>query len=376
MNPLSTPIELVQPPRIRFGCGTVGEVGAWLRGQSVARLLVVTDAFNAERVDRLDLSGEVTVWGELTGEPDTEDLARVTALAESAGVEAVIGFGGGSAMDLAKLAAVLPGSGQRLAEVVGPEKVARKGALLVQVPTTAGTGSEVGTRALVTDPATSAKLAVQSLHMLADLAVIDPDLALDMPRSITVATGVDALAHCVEAFTNKRAHPAIDLYALEGIRLAGRWLARAAEDIGDREARAGMALASLYGGFCLGPVNTTAGHAVAYPLGSRHHVAHGAANALIFPHTLAFNAPAVAERSALVLSALGLATSSDPDEVFAAAYRWCDDLGCEMRLSAHGVKEDDLAVMAGEAHAIRRLLDNNPRDLRREDILAIYRRAF
>jgi alcohol dehydrogenase class IV len=375
-TPLSTPIDMVQPARIRFGCGTAGEVGAWLRDRAVRRVLVVTDAFNAGRVDRLGLDGDVTVWGDLTGEPDTDDLARVVALAEGAAADAVVGFGGGSAMDLAKLAAVLPGSGQSLAEVVGPEKVARKGAVLVQVPTTAGTGSEAGTRALVTDRATAAKLAVQSLHMLADLAVIDPELALGMPRPITVATGVDALAHCVEAFTSRMAHPAVDLYALEGIRLVGRWLARAAERPDDPEARAGMALAALYGGFCLGPVNTTAGHAVAYPLGTRHHVAHGAANALIFPHTLAFNAPATAERTALVLAALGLPATSDPDAVFAAAHRWCGDLGCEMRMSAHGVTAADLPVMAQEAHAIRRLLDNNPRDLAQETILAIYRRAL
>ena len=143
---------------------------------------------------------------------------------------AVIGFGGGSSMDLAKLVAVLTGSGQSFSEVVGAEKVAGKKLSIVQVPTTAGTGSEVGTRALVTDVAALAKCAVQSRHMLADLAVVDPDLALGMPRSITVATGVDALAHCVEAFTNRKAHPVIDLYALEGIRLAGRWLAKAADD--------------------------------------------------------------------------------------------------------------------------------------------------
>jgi alcohol dehydrogenase class IV len=376
MTPLTTPIDLIQPAQIRFGSGTVGAVGAWLRVRQATRVLVVTDRFNAARVDRLGLSGDVTVWGELAGEPVVGDLEHVVALAEVTAIEAVVGFGGGSAMDLAKLAAVLPGSGQRFAEVVGPNKVARKGALLVQVPTTAGTGSEAGTRALVTDPATAAKLAVQSDTMLADLAVIDPDLALGMPRAITVATGVDALAHCVEAFTSRKAHPTIDLYALEGIRLVGRWLARAAADLDDRDARAGLALAALYGGFCLGPVNTTAGHAVAYPLGSRHHVAHGAANALIFPHTLAFNAPAVPERTRLVLEALGLAGSDEPGAVFAAARRWCVDLGCEMRLSAHGVGADDLPVMADEAHAIRRLLDNNPRDLSRDEILAMYRRAL
>ena len=239
----------------------------------------------------------------------------------------------------------------------------------MQVPTTAGTGSEGGTRALVTDPVTQNKLAVQSRHMLADLAVVDPDLTLTVPAHVTAATGVDALAHCVEAYTSRKAHPLIDLYALEGTRLVGRYLARAVRDGSDREARAGLSLASLYGGFCLGPVNTTAGHAVAYPLGTRHHVPHGLACALIFPHTLAFNAPAVPERTAAVLDALGCADDADVS-------RWCEELGIDMRLSAHGVPEADLAAMADEAHAIRRLLDNNPRDITRDEILALYRAAF
>jgi alcohol dehydrogenase class IV len=197
-----------------------------------------------------------------------------------------------------------------------------------------------------------------------------------VPPAVTAATGVDALAHCVEAYTSRKAHPAIDLYAVEGARLVGRWLPRALADGSDRVARAGLALASFYGGLCLGPINTAGGHAVAYPLGTRHHVAHGAANALVFPHVLAFNAPAVPERTAAILAALGLPAAADPAAVFDAAYRWCAGLGCEMRLSAHGVPADDLPRMAEEAHAIRRLLDNNPRDLTRDDILAIYRAAY
>lgn len=376
MNGLADPILLLRPPRISFGSGVAAQVGPWLAQAGCRRILVVADAFNAARVGVLGLTGAVTVYGKITAEPTTADLDAVTAAALECGAEAVVGFGGGSAMDLAKLAAVLPGSGQTLAEVVGAELVMAKRALLVQVPTTAGTGSEAGTRALVTDPDTFAKLAVQSEHMLADLAAIDPDLTLSMPAAITAATGVDALTHCVEAFTNKKAHPTIDQYALEGIRLVGRWLPRAIADGNDRDARAGMALASLYGGICLGPVNTAAGHAVAYPLGTRHHVAHGAANAAIFPHVLAFNAPTVPQRTAQILEALGLAREIEPAAVLAATYGWCERLGCTMRLRDFGVPEADLATMATEAHAIRRLLDNNPRELSRDDIAAIYAAAF
>lgn len=375
MNPFETAIEIVRP-EIEFGSGIAAAAGRRARAMGARRVLVVADAFNAARVQLLDLPGAVTVFGDLKPEPDIPNLEAALALAEESSPDFVLGFGGGSAMDLAKLIAVLPGSGQTVHHVVGAEKVAARRVGLLQVPTTAGTGSEAGTRALVTDPATRNKLAIQSRHMLADAAIVDPDLTMTVPPAVTAATGVDALAHCVEAFTSRKAHPLIDNYALEGARLVGRFLRRAVEDGGDREARAGLSLASLYGGFCLGPVNTTAGHAVAYPLGSRHGVPHGLACATIFPHTLAFNAPAVLDRTLQVLEALGLPASSDPSAIVAETRRWCADLGVEMRLSHLGVPRDDLPAMAGEAHAIRRLLDNNPRDVSRDEILAIYQAAY
>ncbi len=376
MPDLTTPIVLVRPGRIAFGPGTVAEVGRWIRASGFTRTLVIADAFNAARVPLLEIAGDVSVYADIKAEPDTSDLAAVTRVAVDADAQVVVGFGGGSAMDLAKLAAVLPGSGQALADVVGVERVRAKRARLIQVPTTAGTGSEAGTRALVTDPVTFAKLAVQSDHMLADLAVIDPALTLSMPAAITAATGVDALTHCVEAFTNKKAHPAIDVYALEGIRLVGKWLPRAIADGQDIEARAGMALGSLYGGYCLGPVNTAGGHALAYPLGTRFHVPHGAANAAIFPHVLGFNTPTVPDRTAAILQALGLPAAADPLAVLASTHDWCSALSCTMRLRDFGVAEPDLATMAAEAHAIRRLLDNNPRDLGVGDIVGIYAAAL
>ena len=243
------------------------------------------------------------------------------------------------------------------------------------MPTTAGTGSEVGTRALITDPATMNKVATESVEMLADIAIIDPALTVSVPPMVTAATGVDAMAHCVEAFTSKRAHPIIDAYALQGIELVGRYLGRAVRDGSDLEARAGLALAAFYGGVCLGPVNTTAGHAIAYPLGTRHKLAHGIANALIFPHVLAANAPAVPEKTALVGRALGFGAEGR-QQVLGGARDFCAELGLDMALGAHGVPNDDLPASAKEAHAIRRLLDWNPVDLSEADILEIYEAAY
>lgn len=377
MVSLDSPITIVRPHLIEFGVGTAERLGKWASDKGYRRILVISDAFNATRVDALGLSGDVTVFSDVTPEPDTANLDKVLAAANDANAELVVGFGGGSAMDLAKLAAVLAGSSQTLREVVGPNKVTGpRRVALAQVPTTAGTGSEAGIRALVTDPETMAKLAVESIHMLADIAVIDPALTFTVPARTTAATGVDAMAHCVEAFTNRKAHPMIDLYAIEGARLVGKYLARAVNDGSDAEARAGLSLASLYGGFCLGPVNTAGGHALAYPLGTRWHVAHGAANALIFPHVLAFNTPAVLEKTRAVIDALGRKASDDVGSVFEAAYSFCADLGIEMKLSGLGVPMSDLDAMADDAFAIRRLLDNNPRDLARDDIRSIYEAAF
>ncbi|MFB2552682.1 iron-containing alcohol dehydrogenase [Ensifer soli] len=374
---LDTPITLLRPSTIEFGAGSASRLSAWASAMGYRRPLVVADAFNAGRADCLGLDGDVTVFSGVRPEPDAANLDAVLAAAAAARPDLVVGFGGGSAMDLAKLAAVLTGTEQTLAEVVGPNRVKgprRTG--LAQVPTTAGTGSEAGIRALVTDPATQAKLAVESPLMLADIAIIDPALTISVPPSTTAATGVDAMAHCVEAYTNRRAHPLIDMYAIEGVRLVGRYLARAVADGSDAEARAGLSLASFYGGICLGPVNTAGGHALAYPLGTRWHVAHGAANALIFPHVLAFNTPAVVEKTRAVLSALGLSARPEPEAVFKAAHGFCAALGIEMTLSGLGVPQSDLDRMADDAFAIRRLLDNNPRDLSRNDIRTIYEAAY
>jgi alcohol dehydrogenase class IV len=376
MQELLRPIEIVRPKTIVLGSGTVAAVAPWVRSHGFTRPLVIADIFLASRVDLLGLPGQVAVFGEVRREPEIADLEAGLAAATKAQPDLIVGFGGGSTMDLAKLVAAMHGTGQTIHDVAGVERVQGRATALIQVATTSGTGSEASNRALITDPDTHNKLVANSNYLQADFAVVDPDLTLTVPPRVTAATGVDALAHCVEAYTNRLAHPYIDMYAAEGIRLIGRYLPRAIADGGDREARAGLSLASLYGGFCLGPVNTAAGHALAYPLGTRRHVAHGASNALMFPHVLAFNASAVPQQTAMILAALGLVAPAEQRAVFEAAYGYCHGLGIEMRMSRLGVEEGDLGGMADEAHAIRRLLDNNPRDISRDEILAIYRAAF
>jgi alcohol dehydrogenase class IV len=370
---MARPITLLQPARLEIGAGAVSKLGAWAAGYR--RVFVVAMAPTVGFVDRIGLSGEVVTFTDIPPEPDLPAVNAVLTAARDFGPDLVIGLGGGSVMDVAKLVAVLWDSEQSVTDVVGVDKVAGRRIALAQVPTTSGTGSETGIRSLVTNPETLAKLAIESRHMLADIAILDPELTYSVPSAVTAATGVDALAHCVEAFTNLKSHPLIDGYATLGIELVGRYLARAVADGRDTEARAGMMLASYYGGICLGPVNTAGGHALAYPLGTRLKLPHGLANAIVFPHVLAFNAPVRPEKTTTILTALGLEGGADEDTVRNSAVAWCKALGIEMSLGRHGAQSQDLALFAEEAFAIKRLIDNNPRSLTLEDIGSIYRRA-
>lgn len=374
MTDYASPLRLFQPRQFDYGTGSAAQVGAWAAGEGFRRVLVLTQPVMVRHIDRLALPGQVTVHDAIHPEPDTDNLAAAVVAAVAAQPDLIVGFGGGSVMDVAKLVTVLRGH-QSLADVIGPHRVAGRQNALALVPTTAGTGSEAGIRALVTDAATLNKVAVESRYLMADMVALDPDLTMSVPAAVTAATGIDAMAHCVEAFTNRKAHPLIDNYARLGFGLVARYLPRAVRDGGDAEARAALLLAAYYGGICLGPVNTAAGHALAYPLGTRLKLAHGLANAVIFPHVLAFNQPVAVAKTAEIATALGLRHDSDT-ALRAEAARWCADLGVEMRLSRLGAAPEQLPGWASEAHAIRRLMDNNPRDMSVDQVQDIYRAAF
>ncbi len=374
MTDYARPLRLFQPHRFEYGAGSAATVGEWVAAMGYQRILVLTQKVVAPMLDRLALPGHVTVFDAVEPEPDTVNLDAALAAARQANPDLVIGFGGGSVMDIAKLVSVLRG-GQVLADVIGPNKVAGRQNALALVPTTAGTGSEAGIRALVTDAATLNKMAVESPFLMADMVALDPALTMSVPPAVTAATGIDAMAHCVEAFTNRKAHPLIDNYARTGFGLVAKYLPRAVADGSDAEARAALLLAAYYGGICLGPVNTAAGHALAYPLGTRLKLPHGLANAVIFPHVLAFNQPVAGEKTAEIATALGLRSDS-AEALLDDASAWCRNLGVEMRLSKLGADAASLPSWASEAHAIRRLMDNNPRDMSVDDVLAIYRSAY
>ncbi|MEO6185250.1 MAG: iron-containing alcohol dehydrogenase, partial [Steroidobacteraceae bacterium] len=250
---------------------------------------------------------------------------------------------------------------------------------LVCIPTTSGTGSEVSPIAIVQDSADGLKKGVISPHLVPDAAFVDPVLTIGMPKAVTASTGMDALTHCIEAYANRQAHPLVDAWALEGIRRIARSLPAAYRDGTDIEARADVALGSLYGGLCLGPVNTAAVHALAYPLGSDFGVAHGTSNAVLLPHVLEFNLPAAPQRYADIGVAMGVATDGAVEDVAQRGVEFIRELnrGCGIpaRIFELGVPESAIDRLAESALTVQRLLQQNPRVVTLQDARDIYRRA-
>ncbi|HWC00356.1 MAG TPA: iron-containing alcohol dehydrogenase, partial [Bryobacteraceae bacterium] len=247
------------------------------------------------------------------------------------------------------------------------------------VPTTSGTGSEVSPNAILLSE-NSSKQGVISPHLVPDAAYIDPLLAATMPPHVTAATGLDALAHCMEAYTNRFAHPAVDAYALQGIRLVAAHLPRAVAHGDDLEAREAVALGSLFGGLCLGPVNTAAIHALAYPLGGEFHVPHGLSIAVLMAPVMKYNFVASADRYAQVAVALGAPDTGDLSVTARLGVEKVRELlrSCRVdpRLSALGVPESAIPGMAAAAMTVARLLKNNPREMNADAAEMIYRSIY
>jgi alcohol dehydrogenase class IV len=324
---------------------------------------------------------EVITRSEIRSEPTVEVFRSALAAARDARADAIVGLGGGSPMDVAKLVAALLASSQDVHDAFGIGKLTgMRTTYLACLPTTAGTGSEVSPNAVLLDEAAKLKKAVISPQLVPDAAYVDPMLTLGVPAAVTAATGMDALTHCIEAYANKFAHPMVDPIALAGISLIAKNLARAVENGNDLAARTAVAQGSLHGGICLGPVNTAAVHALSYPLGSEYHIAHGVSNAVLLPHVLEFNLPAAPKRYADIALAMGAQPGNDDIGTAYAGLQVIRDLmrdcAVPMRLKALRIPPTAIEHMAEAAMSVQRLLVRNVREVTLHDAIEIYRRAF
>jgi alcohol dehydrogenase class IV len=375
----------MQPYQFNYGPEVIAGAGAAARLAELlppGPCLFVTDAI----VRSLGLADsalaalpEAIVFDAVEADPSRETL--LAAVAAGAGAASVVGFGGGSPMDVAKLAAYLLGSGDDLDTIWGVGKATGPRLPLALVPTTAGTGSEATAVSVITIGG-GVKNAVNSAPLNADWAVLDPDLTLGLPRHVTAATGIDAMVHAIEAYTSaRRKNPLSDMLAREALRLLSANLLVACDRPDDRAARANMLLGAHLAGVAFNNAPVAGVHALAYPLGGHFHVPHGLSNALVLTHVLAHNMNSAMSHYAELACVLDTSLGELGEQAQAQAFvEKLDQLsratGLPQRLSEVGIGREHLDMLASEAMKQERLLVNNPCPITEADARRLYEAAL
>ncbi|OGB29143.1 MAG: alcohol dehydrogenase [Burkholderiales bacterium RIFCSPLOWO2_12_FULL_61_40] len=382
------PFSFETAPKIICEQGGAERLGEIARSLGITRLFLVTDPglIKANLIDgalvSLAAAGiEVTVFSDVLADPPEQSVLAAVDAARAADVDGVVGFGGGSSLDTAKLVALLARSPQALPDIYGVGLARGPRLALIQVPTTAGTGSEVTPIAILTTPSHEKKGVVSPL-LYPDIALLDSRLTLGLPPAITAMTGVDAMVHAIEAFTTRlKKNPLSDALAIKALQLLYTNLPAAVNDGQDADVREAMLLGSLLAGMAFANAPVGAVHALAYPLGGHCHLPHGLSNSLVLLPVLAFNLPLAqplyAELGRAILPQLADAGDAQTATAFVAALRErVAAMPYAQTLREAGVRQADLPMLAQDAMKVQRLLVNNPRDVALEDALAIYQAAY
>lgn len=353
------------------------------------KALIVTDAFlagsgllNPARQSLRDAGFSVVEFTGVLPDPSEAVVSAAVSQAQTEGVDLVLGMGGGSSLDVAKIVAclALPGTALKLPDLYGVESVRATRLPLVMVPTTAGTGSEVTSIAIVTT-GESTKAGIVNTALLADLVLLDAQLTIGLPPAVTAATGVDAMVHAIEAYTSvHRKNPVSDMLARQALQGLSGNLLRAHADGTDAAAREAMLLGAMLAGQAFENAPVAAVHALAYPLGGIYHIAHGVSNALVLPHVMRFNRSACAdlyaELAAVVMPAVQGSAEARCDAFIAHMADLTARTGLPQRLRDCNIAADAIDALATAAMGQQRLLKNNPRPVSLDDARAIYQAAW
>ena len=368
--------------------GAVAQVGPEAKKLGASRALVVTDqgvvkAGLSEAVrESLSAAGlQVGVFDGVLPEPPARIIDQCAEVFRQDGYDLCLGLGGGSSLDSAKMVAALAVNPGSVLDYVGLDVVPKKGAPLILAPTTAGTGSEATRVTVLTDESDNTKKVVYSDYLLPDLAILDPDLTLSMPPSVTADTGLDALVHAIETYVSVNTTPYAEILSLQAIAMIARHLPQAHAKGGNPQARYNMLLAANLAGSAFASGGLGAVHGLAYVLGTEYHMAHGRSNAIMLPHVMEFNLSGSLEKYADVAEAMGEETMGlSPYE---AASLSVDAVRSLMRavnvsdcLGDYGISREDLPKLVQGGMAQARLFVPNPRDLSEADVEQIYANAF
>ena len=374
-------MTILPSPEIVISEGIDKTVISYFRGFTESRFFIVTGphvsrTFGFEKLTAL-LENEgknVTIYNQTKGDPTVSQVDEMICLADDARAEAVIGIGGGSPLDAAKLVAALRGTGESCRDYLSGTSPVRKDTALILIPTTSGTGSEVTPYSIVTDESDNVKKAIASRYLIPDYAFLISELTITMPPGITAATGMDALCHAAEAYLSLKKNDYSDAKALSALKLIAENLPTAYSEPDNKTARSNMLMASLLAGQAFANASVTAVHAFAYPLGGLHHTPHGLANSLfllpVFQHNLRENR----ERIARIAQEMGF--GKDAEDFITGAEELRRKLKLPLTLREVNVPEEDLSIMAEKVMGIERLLSVNPTKIHPEDALRIYREAY
>ncbi|MFC4766217.1 iron-containing alcohol dehydrogenase [Effusibacillus consociatus] len=368
------------------GVGSVSQIRTEAQKLGATKILVITDKI----INETGLVKNVTqhfgdipfdIIDQVIPEPPFENLEEIAGTIKGKGYDLFVGVGGGSALDSTKVLSIIMTNEGDVRDLVGIEKVQNKGIPFILIPTTSGTGSEVTYNAIFTDIRDNVKKGIVSPYLLPDVAIVDAEMTVTCPPSVTAASGMDALVHAVESYTAIRASELTDGIALQAIKLVSRSLRNAVYNGKDIKAREDMAMGSLLAGISLGNAGVGAVHALAYPLGGKFHVTHGVSNSMLLPFVMKYNVVSNLEKFAEVAKAMGenvegLSLREAADCAVQAMAKLSEDVGIPKMKEVKGLTEADIPALAEEASKIDRLLNNNPRWLTKREIEQIYREAY
>ena len=376
------------PRKIEVGFSKSRDLSIIIKEMKLNKVLIVVD-YNLMKMGIVDYifnnleenNISFTLFDNIKNEPTiTEVDQAINDLNVVSNFDGVVGIGGGSTIDVAKLLAVSGSIKGSIRDYLGINLIKKSSVPTIMVPTTSGTGAEVTPVAIVKDSVEGWKKGIVSPYLIPDLVVLDSELTLSLASKVTAETGVDAFTHAIECFIGNNSNPMSDLVALDSMRLISKYLRKAVRDGGDKEARYYMALGSLYGGIAITNSGTGAVHALAYPLGGKYNISHGLSNSILLADVMEFNAEVVPEKFIKVAGAMEIETTNFPKEKIVKSVvdeirKLVNDVGITIGELKVSEKElDNLASMAISEQ--QRLLKNNPRLILYEDARQIYKKAL
>jgi alcohol dehydrogenase len=380
--------KITFPQTSYVGHGSIQFLAKALEPFAVKNVLVVTDqilmklGIAEKAIESIRTDYEITFFSDVFPEPPLENAERLVEFTREGNYDSVIGVGGGSVLDLAKLAAVMaknPGEVKEFLNLTGTRTFSHKGLPKVMIPTTAGTGSEVTD--ITVFSLHSTKDVITHPYLVADIAIVDSALTISVPPRITAATGIDALTHAIEAYLSVNANDVTDALAEKAIKLAGESLYRAVRDGEDVQARQNMSTASYLAGLSFFNAGVGGVHALAYPLGNQFKLPHGESNAVLLPYVLDYIQDSCQDRLAEIYRMLTggpaqMAKQEASHHCVALLKNLIVKLGLPGSLKEYGIQHDDLQPLTDEAIQQVRLLARSPKRLEKEDIFQIYQAAF